>query len=215
MRMEERAGERSRVWRGGREAPLPGPLPARSSRGEGNTLRWARLWCRRQLQIPHVHAVRPILSDVWVFDQPMRERCLAHRPFAEPHDLGVDGATRRFGRRSGADGGEAKDVNCMVRIRRADSQSRSVRAEGDRDGHDVTFLGFEYLSARPRPPIPEPNRASRSRLSCGAGCPACRIADGPSARRVKNEALPCSPRAWFASSPQVGQPGHQQTVLSA
>jgi len=39
-------------------------------------------------------------------------------------------------------------------------------------------------------------------LSCAAGCPACRIADGPSARRVKKEALPCSPRAWFSSSPR-------------
>jgi len=39
-------------------------------------------------------------------------------------------------------------------------------------------------------------------LSCGAGIIAGRIADGPSARRVKNEALPCSPRAGFPSSPR-------------
>jgi len=45
------------------------------------------------------------------------------------------------------------------------------------------------------------SRVFRSGLSCGAGCPACRIADGPSARRVKNEAHPCSPRAGFPSSP--------------
>jgi len=45
-------------------------------------------------------------------------------------------------------------------------------------------------------------RACRSCLSCGAGCPACRIADGPSARRVKNDALPCTPRAGFPSSPR-------------
>ena len=31
--MEERAGERRRI--GGRSAPLPNPLPARASRGEG------------------------------------------------------------------------------------------------------------------------------------------------------------------------------------
>jgi len=58
--------------------------------------------------------------------------------------------------------------------------------------------------AVPGSPPPRMNNFGNriSGLSCGAGCPACRIADSPSARRVKNKALPCSPRAWFPSSPR-------------
>jgi len=59
----------------------------------------------------------------------------------------------------------------------------------------------EAVLGSPRPRMNDfGNRLSC--LPCGAGCPACRIADGPTARRVKNEALPCSPRAWFPSSPR-------------
>jgi len=57
-------------------------------------------------------------------------------------------------------------------------------------------------------------RASRNCLSCGAGCPACRIADGPSARRVKNDSLLSTRLVPFAA-PQAGQPAKQQTGLSA
>ena len=86
----------------------------------------------RQLQPPDAHAMRAVADNVFVLDQAMRQRGLAHCSFADQHHLGIHVAARRLGRRPGANTGETIDEDSIVGC--AHDEPRTIRTEGDGKG---------------------------------------------------------------------------------
>ena len=122
LRIDEQQRQRSFLEKELMDQPvilLPGQIPQQRlalQRGVGR---------KRQIQRPDVHAMRAVLDDILIFDQPMRQRRLAHRPLAEQYDFSVHVAAGCLGGRLGTDAGEAIDVyqacGCVPTTRREPS----------------------------------------------------------------------------------------------
>src|SRR4028118_608078 len=81
---------------------------------------------------PRPPPLRSVITDIAVFDQPMRQRCLAHGPLSDQNNLGVHVTTCRLGRFHGADAGQVIDVDLATRSSNYEPRISGTEGDGNR-----------------------------------------------------------------------------------